>query len=83
MHVTDANWRGVGVIPGSGFSINERYRSRDARSVFRSYADDARKRAGEMPPGCDCAQVVLGKIYPNECKLFGKVNETVHLEPAR
>ena len=24
-----------------------------------------------MPPGCDCAQVVLGKIYPNECRLFG------------
>ena len=44
----------------------------DARNKFPSYADDARKRAGEMPPGCDCAQVVLGKIYPNECTLFGK-----------
>jgi len=31
----------------------------------------ARKRAGEMPPGCDCAKVVLGKIYPNECRLYG------------
>ena len=36
------------------------------------YADNARKRAGEMPPGCDCAGVVLGKIYPNECRLYGK-----------
>ena len=25
-----------------------------------------------MPPGCDCAGVVLGKIYPNECRLYGK-----------
>jgi hydrogenase expression/formation protein HypD len=24
-----------------------------------------------MPPGCDCAKVVLGKIYPNQCRLYG------------
>jgi len=71
MDITAANWRGVGIIPASGFAINERYRAYDARQAFPSYADDARKRAGEMPPGCDCAKVVLGKIYPNECRLFG------------
>ncbi|MDX2456347.1 MAG: hydrogenase formation protein HypD, partial [Gammaproteobacteria bacterium] len=71
MDVTDANWRGVGVIPASGFTINAAYQAHDARRKFPSYADDARKRAGEMPPGCDCAKVVLGKIYPNECRLFG------------
>ncbi len=71
MDVTDANWRGVGIIPDSGFSINAAYQAHDARREFPSYADDARKRAGEMPPGCDCAKVVLGKIYPNECRLFG------------
>lgn len=27
--------------------------------------------AAQMPPGCDCAKVVLGKIYPNQCRLFG------------
>ena len=41
-------------------------------SHYPSYEDDSRKRAGEMPPGCDCARVVLGKIYPNECRLYGK-----------
>jgi hydrogenase expression/formation protein HypD len=71
MTVTDANWRGVGIIPASGFSIHKDYAGHDARQQFGSYADDARKRAGEMPPGCDCARVVLGKIYPNECRLFG------------
>jgi hydrogenase expression/formation protein HypD len=25
-----------------------------------------------MPPGCDCAKVVLGKIKPNECRLYGE-----------
>jgi len=71
MDVTDAVWRGVGVIPASGFSLAGAYADSDARAHFPSYADDARKRAGEMPPGCDCAKVVLGKIYPNECRLFG------------
>jgi hydrogenase expression/formation protein HypD len=71
MDVTDANWRGVGIIPDSGFALNAACQAHDARQVFPDYADDARKRAGEMPPGCDCAKVVLGKIYPNECRLFG------------
>lgn len=72
MNVYDANWRGVGIIPSSGYMLNEIYAKHDARKLFPSYADDARRRAGQMPPGCDCAQVVLGKIYPNECRLFGK-----------
>jgi len=71
MNVEAANWRGVGIIPDSGFTLNERCRAHDARAKFPSYADDARRRAGEMPPGCDCAKVVLGRIYPNECRLFG------------
>jgi hydrogenase expression/formation protein HypD len=71
LEVTDANWRGVGVIPDSGFALNPAYRRHDARLEFPRYADAARKRAGEMPPGCDCAQVVLGRIYPNECQLYG------------
>jgi len=71
MEVYDANWRGVGVIPKSGFRLREAYAAHDARRVFQSYADESRKRVGEMPPGCDCARVVLGKIYPNQCRLYG------------
>ncbi len=71
MRVGDANWRGVGVIPDSGFSLRDEYAAHDARRSFPSYADDSRKRVGEMPPGCDCARVVLGKIYPNQCRLYG------------
>jgi hydrogenase expression/formation protein HypD len=70
--VRDANWRGIGTIGSSGYFIGEEFKHHDARGHFPSYADDARKRAGEMPPGCDCAGVVLGKIYPNECRLYGK-----------
>ncbi len=72
MDVVDANWRGIGVIPDSGFALNEAYATHDARQYFPSYADEARRRAGEMPAGCDCARVVLGKIYPNQCRLYGE-----------
>ena len=71
MRVSDANWRGIGVIPASGFELQPDYAQHDARLFYPGYADEARKRAGEMPPGCDCAKVVLGKIYPTQCKLYG------------
>jgi len=72
MDVTDANWRGIGVIPGSGFTLKAEWGGLDARVRFDIRPDEDRKRAGEMPPGCDCARVVLGKIYPNQCALFGR-----------
>lgn len=73
MDIADANWRGIGTIPDSGFFLNDNYAAYDARKHFSLFQDNSnRKRAGEMPPGCDCAQVVLGKIYPNECRIFGK-----------
>jgi hydrogenase expression/formation protein HypD len=70
--VVDANWRGVGTIPASGYELKPELAEHNARTLYPAYADESRKRAGEMPPGCDCARVVLGKIYPNECRLYGK-----------
>jgi hydrogenase expression/formation protein HypD len=72
MDVIDANWRGVGVIAASGFGMKSALAAHDARLRFPAYDDPARKRAGEMPAGCDCAQVVLGKIYPDQCRLYGR-----------
>jgi hydrogenase expression/formation protein HypD len=72
MEVVDASWRGIGVIPRSGFALRSRYAAHDARRRFPSHESSSRKRAGQMPPGCDCARVVLGKIYPNECVLYGR-----------
>jgi hydrogenase expression/formation protein HypD len=72
MEIVDASWRGVGIIPKSGFALREQLAAHDARRRFPSYDDEARKRRGQMPPGCDCARVVLGKIYPNQCILYGR-----------
>ncbi len=71
MDVVDANWRGIGSIPKSGYALKPHLAAHDSRQQLRSYTEMSRKRAGEMPPGCDCARVVLGKIYPNQCRLYG------------
>jgi len=72
LQIDDAIWRGIGVIPRSGYNLRPEYADHDARKKFAIEVDRSRKRVGEMPPGCDCAQVVLGKIYPNQCRLYGK-----------
>jgi hydrogenase expression/formation protein HypD len=72
LDVVDANWRGIGIIPNSGYALKPAFAAHDARLRFPDHAAPGRRRAGEMPPGCDCAQVVLGKLYPNQCRLYGK-----------
>jgi hydrogenase expression/formation protein HypD len=72
MDVVDAPWRGIGTIPRSGFAIKPDFAQADARRRFRIDVGALRRRAGEMPPGCDCARVVLGRIAPNQCVLYGR-----------
>ena len=72
LDVVDANWRGIGVIPRSGYALKPAYAKHDARKLFPDRSDPQRRRAGEMPPGCDCAQVVLGRIYPDQCRIYGR-----------
>ena len=71
LDVVDANWRGIGIIPKSGFDLKPAYDRHNARKQFPGYDEENRRRKGKMPPGCDCANVVLGKKYPNECVLYG------------
>lgn len=73
MTEVDAQWRGIGTIKGSGFSLREQYHQHDTYKRFSVPADPQRKRIGQMPPGCDCAGVVLGKLEPDQCRLFGRV----------
>ncbi len=71
LEVVPANWRGIGVIPASGFGLRGVWQRYDAHQRFEILASP-RKRMGEMPPGCDCAAVVLGKRTPEQCRLYGK-----------
>lgn len=69
--VVDAPWRGIGNIARSGYALKPSLAAHDARRHFPDAAAGGRRRAGEMPPGCDCARVVLGRVSPPECRLYG------------
>lgn len=64
---TDSTWRGIGVIPGSGLRLRERWLSRDAAHVIHVGVT-----GGSEPKGCLCGLVLRGIKIPPECPLFGK-----------
>ena len=72
MTVTDANWRGIGVIPDSGFGLREEFSSVNARVRFANQQGEGVFTPSLPPPGARCPEVVLGRIYPDQCPLFGK-----------
>ncbi len=72
LDIVDAPWRGIGTIAASGYGLKPALAERGVDARFPADEAVLRRRAGEMPPGCGCAEVVLGRIYPTECKLYGK-----------
>ncbi len=66
----DASWRGIGILPDSGFTLSPEMAHYDATRHYQIPAD-IRKRRGDNPPGCDCASVVTGKLRPDQCRLYG------------
>ena len=64
---TDRAWRGIGVIPKSGWKLNERYRDYDAEERFQL----GNIRTVESPL-CHAGDVLRGAIKPGECPAFGR-----------
>jgi hydrogenase expression/formation protein HypD len=71
----DAEWRGLGVISGSGVTIQEAYRDFDARSRF---AAALAKVPPPPPTACRCGEVLRGVLRPKECPLFDKACSPSH-----
>jgi hydrogenase expression/formation protein HypD len=65
--VTDRGWRGIGVIPQSGWKLNAAYRDFDAETRFNVSAIQTQES-----PLCRAGEVLQGRIKPHECAAFGK-----------
>ena len=63
----DAEWRGLGVIPGSGLHLRKGFERYDAARRY----DIPHVEAVDLP-GCRCGDVLRGAIHPPQCPLFGK-----------
>jgi hydrogenase expression/formation protein HypD len=64
--VADRSWRGIGVIPGSGWRLAKAYRAFDAEYRF-----DVTGIRTEEPKVCRSGEVLQGLIKPTECEAFG------------
>lgn len=62
----DAAWRGMGVIPMTGKVLREEFVQFDAGS-WNLTEDNKKNKA------CCCDKILMGKMEPTECPLFGKV----------
>lgn len=65
--VTDRAWRGIGVIPVSGWRLNSDYREFDAELKFS--VEDIVTCESKL---CRAGEVLKGAIKPHQCEAFGK-----------
>ena len=66
--LVDGNWRGLGLIPSSKFTLNKGYSEYDAHLKHGVKVE----QGVDIPHGCRCHLVIIGKIKPTECPLFMK-----------
>ncbi len=63
----DSEWRGIGVIPGTGLAIRPEFADFDAMKRLQVTPPEERNT-----PGCQCGEVLRGITLPFECKHFGR-----------
>lgn len=63
-----ASWRGLGEIPLSGMSINDKYSKYDALKQISVEKEESKEN-----PACCCGEILKGIKTPIECPLFKKV----------
>jgi hydrogenase expression/formation protein HypD len=63
--ISDARWRGLGIVPSSGLEIKDKYRQFDAKKAFVVNVESENE-----PKGCLCGEVLRGVKTPIECAFF-------------
>jgi len=63
---SDAYWRGIGVLPGTGLQLKAKYREFDAEGRFHPESTGIAE-----PELCSCGDILRGVKVPTECPLFG------------
>lgn len=56
-----AMWRGLGVIEDSGLYLKDTFYDGGSRGLDKDM---------ELPAGCSCGDVIVGKINPDQCPMF-------------
>lgn len=64
---SDAEWRGIGTIPGSGLALREPFAHRDALRRFEVEVQPESRNGA-----CECGEILRGLKTPADCRLFAK-----------
>lgn len=62
----DREWRGIGVIPRSGWAVRDKYRDHDAAVRFPAAP------TAPVPSVCRSGEVLRGRLKPTDCPAFGR-----------
>ena len=62
----DRQWRGIGMIPASGWNLAPAYSEFDASRRF-----DVSEMSVPEPSRCRAGEVLQGLIKPSQCECFG------------
>lgn len=65
--VCDRKWRGIGLIPKSGYALRDDYRDLDAERRF-----DVAEIETQEPAVCISGQILKGLKKPHHCPAFGR-----------
>lgn len=65
--LVDQSWRGMGMIPDSGFALKDAFEKFDAEKRLELGTTEE-----EESSGCRSGEVLTGKLKPVDCEHFGK-----------
>lgn len=66
--VVGGHWRGIGRMPDSALKLRDEFSEYDAKLKYDIDIGEVQ----ELDPKCSCHLVIVGKLHPTECALFGR-----------
>jgi len=65
--ICDRKWRGIGLIPASGYALRPEFRDHDAERLFEVQGIEARESSV-----CISGEILKGLAKPCDCPAFGR-----------
>jgi hydrogenase expression/formation protein HypD len=68
----NGNWRGFGIIPGSGLEIKKKYEAQNAKVKHKEILDKIDFSKSRNPTACKCGEIIRGLKNPADCPIYKK-----------
>jgi hydrogenase expression/formation protein HypD len=76
---TDQHWRGLGMIPNSGWALRPDFKAFDATTLLSDLSQaPVDSQWTHAAPSCQAGAILTGKLKPCECPHFGTLCQPQH-----